>query len=140
MGASFPLLQKVALVDASRIGTRVAAVLIANIAGSALGSILTGWLALTYLGSAGSIRMMTAIGGVFLALRGRRRRQRRAVEHGARSRGRLVVAAVAVVRLPDGRQLWAMLHGTEPHHIVQGEDATGLSLLKAERRRAGPCS
>jgi len=134
MGASFPLLQKVALVDASRIGSRVAAVLMANIAGSALGAILTGWLALTYLGSAGSIRMMTAIGGLFLAFAaaagGSAGRWKM-----ARGTGAFVVAAVAVVRLPDGRQLWAMLHGTEPHHIVQGEDATGLSLLKATGTR-----
>ena len=135
MGASFPLLQKIALVEASRIGKRVAAVLIANIAGSALGSILTGWLALTYLGSAGSMRAMTAIGGLFLAFA--------AAGGGAAGRWSaargvvaLAVAAVAVVRLPDGRQLWAMLHGTEPHHIVQGEDATGLSLLKASGARA----
>ena len=135
MGASFPLLQKIALVDASRIGSRVAAVLMANIAGSALGAILTGWLALTYLGSAGSIRMMTAIGGLFLAFA--------AAGGGATgrwnaARGALafVVAAVAVVRLPDGRQLWALLHGTEPPQIVQGEDATGLSVLKASGARA----
>jgi hypothetical protein len=135
MGASFPLLQKIALVDASRIGSRVAAVLMANIAGSALGAILTGWLGLTYLGSAGSIRLMTVIGGLFSAFA--------AAGGGAAGRWRLAratlafsVAAVAVVRLPDGRQLWALLHGTEPSHIVQGEDATGLSVLKASGARA----
>jgi predicted membrane-bound spermidine synthase len=134
MGASFPLLQKIALVDASRIGSRVAAVLMANIAGSALGAILTGWVALTYLGSAGSIRLMMAIGGLFLAFA--------AAGGGATGRwnavrGTLafVVAAAAVVRLPDGRELWARLHGTEPNHIVQGEDATGLSVLKASGAR-----
>ena len=130
MGASFPLLQKVALVEASRIGRRVAAVLIANIAGSALGSLLTGWLALTYLGSAGSIRAMTALGGLFLALAaaggGTAVRWR-----AARAVAAVVVAIVAVTRLPDGQRLWATLHGTEPRQIVQAEDATGLSLLKA---------
>ncbi len=135
MGASFPLLQKVALVEASRIGKRVAAVLIANIAGSALGSILTGWLALTYLGSAGSIRAMMAIGGSFLAFA--------AAGGGAAGRWNaargvvvLVIAGVAVARLPDGRRLWALLHGTEPQHVVQAEDATGLSLFKASGARA----
>ena len=134
MGASFPLLQKVALVDARRIGSRVAAVLMANIAGSALGAILTGWLALTYLGSAGSIRLMTAIGGLFLAFAaaGGGTAGRWTAARGAIA---LVVAAVAVVRLPGGRELWALLHGSEPHHIVQAEDATGLSLLKASGSR-----
>ena len=123
-----------ALVDVSRIGRRVAAVLLANIAGSALGSILTGWLALTYLGSAGSIAAMAAIGGLFLAL----------VAAGGGAPGRwhlvrgaaaLVVAAVTVARLPDGSRLWATLHGTQPALIVHGEDATGLSVLKASGAR-----
>ena len=67
----------------------------ANIAGSALGSILTGWLALTYLGSAGSMRVMTAIGGLFLAFAaagggsaGRWSATRGAVRFRRRSRGR----------------------------------------------------
>ena len=134
MGASFPLLQKIALVDARRIGSRVAAVLMANIAGSALGAILTGWLGLTYLGSAGSIQLMTVIGGLFLAFA--------AAGGGAAGRWHMAratlafsVAAVAAVRLPDGRELWALLHGSEPQHIVQGEDATGLSVLKASGGR-----
>jgi predicted membrane-bound spermidine synthase len=133
MGASFPLLQKVALVDARRIGSRVAAVLVANIAGSALGAILTGWLALTYLGSAGSVRAMSAIGGLFLAFA--------AAGSGARAlstvRGSLALAltAMVVVWLPDGRELWARLHGTEANQIVQAEDATGLSVVKASGAR-----
>ena len=48
MGASFPLLQKVALVDFAGSATRVGTVMLANIAGSTLGAILTGWVALTY--------------------------------------------------------------------------------------------
>jgi spermidine synthase len=42
-----------------------------------------------------------------------------------------MLAIVAVTPLPDGQRLWATLHGTEPRQIVQAEDATGLSLLKA---------
>ena len=133
MGASFPLLQKVALVDANRIGSRVATVLMANIAGSALGAILTGWLALTYLGSAGSIRLMTVIGGLFLTFAAAGGGAAAGRWHAARGTLAFVVAAAAVIRLPDGRELWALLHGTEPHHVVQGEDATGLSVLKASR-------
>ena len=60
MGASFPLLQKIVLTDLGRIGTRVGTVLLANIAGSAVGSIVTGWIALTYIGSAGSLKLLTA--------------------------------------------------------------------------------
>jgi len=131
MGASFPLLQKVALVDPALIGKRVAHVLIANIAGSTVGSILTGWLALTYLGSAGSLKIMMALGGVYLALavvsaRGASRTPRLITALAV-----LLVVAVASAQLPSGQRLWAALHGTPPQRIVQAEDATGLSLIKA---------
>ena len=76
---------------------------------------------------------MTAIGGLFLAFA--------AAGGGAAGRWSAARGVVALAsppspssRLPDGRRLWALLHGTEPQHIVQAEDATGLSLLKAERR------
>ena len=130
MGASFPLLQKVALVDPAVIGKRVAHVLLANIAGSTVGSILTGWLALTYLGSAGSLKIMMALGGIYLALsvvsgRGELRTPRLIT-------ALVVLAAVtlASARLPSGHRLWAALHGSAPQRIVEAEDATGLSLIK----------
>ena len=53
MGASFPFLQKVALLDLDHIGRRVGGILLANVAGSTAGAVLTGWLGLTWLGSAG---------------------------------------------------------------------------------------
>ena len=131
MGASFPLLQKVALVDPHLIGRRVAQVLLANIAGSTVGSILTGWLALSYLGSAGSLKLMMVLGGIYLALA--------ALSTRGRSRSFAAVVAVAILaivgaaaaQLPSGRQLWAALHGTPPQRVVVAEDATGLSLIKA---------
>ena len=140
MGACFPLLQKIALVDLGRLGRRVAAVLVANIAGSAAGAILTGWLALTWLGSAGSLRLMAAIGAVFLGLAAlvpapdagaapeRRSGRRRALVAIAAIAG----AAALVLALPDGRRLWAAVHGTAPTRIVTAEDATGLALVKQD--------
>jgi predicted membrane-bound spermidine synthase len=140
MGACFPLLQKIALVDLGRLGRRVAAVLVANIAGSAAGAILTGWLALTWLGSAGSLRLMAAIGAVFLGLAAivPARDEDAALERGsARRRGPVAIAAIAiaaalVLAMPDGRRLWAAVHGTTPPRIVTAEDATGLALVKQD--------
>jgi spermidine synthase len=129
MGASFPLLQKVVLVDPARIGHRVAAVLLANIAGSALGAIVTGSLALTYLGTAGLLKAMVAAGGLFLLLA--------AWRHGtAALRAAGVAAALGLfvsglVHLPDTRQLWGSLHGTQPQRVVVHEDASGVSLVRA---------
>jgi spermidine synthase len=132
MGASFPLVQKLAIVDMARLGRRVSAVLAANIGGSTAGAILTGSLALTHLSSAGTLRLMTAIGGVFLAC---------AIPAGVR--GHVVLRALAgagavavTARLPDARQLWAAMHGTTPPRMVSAEDATGLAIVKSAPPRA----
>ena len=146
MGASFPLLQKIALVDLGRIGTRVGTVLLANIAGSAAGSILTGWVALTYLGSAGTLRLLAASGGVFAGLAilsggrpvaggdgtGGRPAWRKAA---ALTTG--IVGVAATLAMPDGARLWGRLHGALPHQrVVWAEDASGLSVLKSDARGA----
>jgi spermidine synthase len=141
MGACFPLLQKIALVDAGHLGRRVAAVYLSNIAGSAAGSIVTGWIALSWLGTAGSLRLLAMLGGVFLGLavvaafRLVRPLQRVALRPSA---ALLVVAAVAAIAIamPDGRRLWAAVHGSAPSRLVTAEDATGLALVKHEGGRA----
>jgi predicted membrane-bound spermidine synthase len=131
MGASFPLVQKIVLVNAGRIGSRVGLVLVANIAGSTLGSILTGWFALTYLGSAASLKVLTAIGGVFLVIGALAPGTRRTTwKFAVPALAGLLIGSVTL-QLPDGRRLWSTLHGAAPHHTVHAEDATGLSVLKA---------
>lgn len=132
MGASFPLLQKIALVDLDRLGRRVAAVYLSNIAGSAAGSIVTGWVALTWFGSGGSLRLMTALGGLFLGLAvlARPSQARYAAAAGAAA----AVVAIALV-MPSGHRLWAAMHGVHPSRVVTAEDATGLALVKHDGAR-----
>lgn len=137
MGASFSLLQKIALVDLGRLGSRVGQVLVANIAGSTAGSIVTGWIALTYLGSAGTVKLVVVVSALFLVLA--------ILKTGdVPSKARVPLAAllfvlvgIAVVRLPDGSRLWARLHGASPNLVAFAEDASGMSLLKTEPRRSG---
>jgi spermidine synthase len=135
MGASFPLLQKIALTDLGSIGKRVGLVLLANIAGSAVGSIVTGWIALTYVGSDGSLKLLTGTSAIFLGLAvlaGRRatpRRRAAAVLAGA-------CAIAATFALPDGSRLWGVLHGASSQRVVFAEDASGLSVLKPDPRGA----
>ena len=130
MGASFPLIQRIAVQDVAHLGRRVGTVMLANIAGSTVGAILTGWVALTYAGSAGSLRMLAVIGSVFSGL---------AVLATARRRPpRWLAAACALpgvvlaLFLPDASHLWARLHGTVPQRLVVAEDASGVSVLKAD--------
>ena len=49
MGFGFPLMQRVVQTDLAHLGRRVGAVLVANIVGSAMGAVVTGWLLLTWL-------------------------------------------------------------------------------------------
>ena len=60
MGASFPLLLQAVQTDLARLGRRVGGLLTANIAGSALGSIVTGWMSLAWLGSSGTLKLLVA--------------------------------------------------------------------------------
>ncbi len=136
MGASFPLVQRIALLDVGHIGRRVGTVLLANIAGSTLGSILTGWVALTYLGSSGSLKLVTATAALFLGLAVKAERQ---VPGRWTTPAALAVASLVLVftlQLPSGPRLWARLHGATPQRIVVSEDASGVSVLKAEGGRA----
>ena len=136
MGASFPLVQRITVRDFAHLGRRVGTVLLANIAGSTLGAILTGWFALTAVGSAGALKMVTATAAIFLALAAvtARDRLRRATVPVATATAALAV--VLSVLLPSGPRLWARLHGTTPPRIVVREDASGLSVLKSDGRSA----
>jgi len=157
MGCAFPFLQRVVQTDVARIGRRVGALLLANIMGSILGTVLTGWLALALLGTAGTLKLLAAMSGVFvvftvLAAFARSPRYKaheegslwlfrlRALGGGASVRAVVlaVVAAAttvlcAVAWMPGADQLWARLHGTTVDRIIFAEDDSGLSVIKAER-------
>jgi spermidine synthase len=131
MGASFPFLQRAVQTDLTRLGHRVGMLLAANIAGSALGSILTGWIALTWLGTSGTLKLLVAATALFpclgLALSARAQG----------GRGRLWTYACTIaagaftpIAMPDARSLWASVHGSTPAQIVAGEDASGTSVLR----------
>ena len=126
MGASFPLIQRIVVQDVAHLGRRVGTVMLANIAGSTLGAILTGWVALTYVGSAGSLRILAATGGLFLWLAIRSMTPR------AWTAAFALPAIALAVALPGQSRLWARLHGTVPQRLVVAEDASGVSVLKSE--------
>jgi spermidine synthase len=133
MGASFPLLQRVVQVDLGHLGRRVGLALMANIAGSTLGAIGTGWIALTWIGSAGSLRGLTLVGGLFLVLAALVAARGRTVIWRAASVAAAVALAIGVSRqIPANAILWARLHGSAPSLAVADEDASGVSFIKAE--------
>lgn len=130
-GLSFPYLQKVVHTDVDRLGRRTGTLMVANIAGSLAGTVLTGWLLLRVLGTPGTLRLAGMSSAVFLvlwAVAGRHVAFRGRVARAAAAT--IVVAITAFVTVPAPREMWARLHGTTPGRIIFAEDESGLSVLK----------
>ncbi len=123
MGLSYPILQRAVQDDVATAGRKVGLLQAANIAGCAAGSLLVGVVALTWLGSAGTFRVL-ALGGLVFAVLGWR--------EGTGRRWFAFLAAVLAflaVALPSNRGLWMRLHGTGDPATLVGEDATGVVAL-----------
>ncbi|MGH9199926.1 MAG: fused MFS/spermidine synthase [Vicinamibacterales bacterium] len=136
MGCSFPLLQRVVQTDLGRVGRRVGGLLLANIVGSIMGTVLTGWISLTVLGTAGTLRLLVVLSSVFALLgmaavfrtshNTARRRFGPTVTAGATG----IVLLLVVRWMPDDALLWARLHGTSVDRIIFAEDISGVSVIK----------
>ncbi|MBI2189050.1 MAG: fused MFS/spermidine synthase [Acidobacteria bacterium] len=130
MGCAFPYLQRVVQTDVRRVGRRVGALLLANIIGSMLGTVVTGWVLLGLLGTAATLALLTALSSLFLI----------GATAGATNRRPVTVATAAVAVLlvagmPDAARLWARLHGTTAERIIFAEDNSGVSVIKADDER-----
>jgi len=131
MGMSFPFIQRAVQTDLEHLGRRVGWLQAANIVGSTLGAGLTGLLLLRALGSAGTLRLLVALAGVFLLAFCRVRWREAAPRRSALAAG-LLVLGLALLAAPTAPGLWASLHGTTPDRILFAEDGSGLSVLKDE--------
>jgi spermidine synthase/MFS family permease len=129
MGYAFPFLQRVVHRDPRRLGRRVGALLLANVFGSILGTVLTGWLSLAVFGTAATLKLLAFVSGLF------------AIGVAMLAKPSRLVPMLAAVTLtvgmliwwvPNGGLLWARLHGTTPDRIIFAEDSSGLSLIKTE--------
>ena len=131
MGCAFPYLQRVAQTDLSRIGRRVGALMLANIAGSMLGSLLTGWVILGLLGTAATLKLLTASSSLFLIGAWRE------MAWGPRAVPAALAVAVAalIAMMPSSESLWARLHGTTVDRVIVAEDHSGLAVIKARGAR-----
>ncbi len=130
MGTSFPLLQKIVQRDPEALGRRVGWLQTSNIIGSMAGTLLTGLVALSLLGTSDSLRVLSILSGLFLILAAWgclvRVWLRRAAYAGSVA---LVTGMAAIV--PDSQTFWATLHGVPPSNAIIAEDNTGLALIKS---------
>ncbi len=125
MGFSFPVLQRAVHDELRSSGRKVGALQAANIAGCVLGSLLVGLAALTYLGTADSLRLLTLVGLVFAAVGWR--------YHGRRFAAAALALVGIAIALPRSEELWQRLHGQiqQTERAIFDEDATGVVAIAA---------
>jgi spermidine synthase len=132
MGASFPFLQRAVQSDLPHLGRRLGTLLAANIAGAVIGTLLTGFLLLPRLGTAGTLQALVGMGVVLtlplvlVVWPGRRSIQ------AAAWLATVAITGTAVTLMPRAEVFWSRLHGTTPDRLLFGEDGAGLSVLKME--------
>lgn len=133
MGASFPLLQKAVQTDVGRIGRRVGHLLLANIAGSLTGCVITGWLLLDYAGAAGTVKTLIIGSSIFLWLT--LRHAATALKSGwsrlaLAALGTVAITGTVVAAAPDAERLWGRLHGSQRRDLIVHEDGSGVSAIR----------
>jgi len=139
MGFSFPLLQRVVQTSLTHIGRRVGVLLVANVVGSMLGTILTGWLLLDRIGTAGTMKMLAVVSSLFgvlaLVLLLRDSARRMPAIPSAMVTTAIVFAPLLIV-MPPSDTLWAHLHGTVVEAMEYSEDGSGLSVVNTDGKAA----
>jgi spermidine synthase len=124
MGYSFVVLQKAVQDDPRISGRKVGLLQAANIAGCVAGSLVVGLGTLDWIGSAGTVRLLAAVGALLALV-------------GARVASRAFVApAIALLVLalagPANDRIWPRLHGLSADGVMVDEDATGVVALAPE--------
>ncbi|HEX4639662.1 MAG TPA: fused MFS/spermidine synthase [Chthoniobacterales bacterium] len=134
MGIAFAYLQKAVQRDLQHIGRRLGALQLANILGAIAGTMLTGLTMLNVFGTALTLKIVAALGSIFLALLLREK-----------VRSHLVAIALALAFifalfafLPTSQTLWSTLHGATPNRVVLAEDGSGVSLMRDDGTKSNP--
>lgn len=126
MGLSFVALQRAVHDDPRSAGRKVGLLQAANIAGCTAGSLIVGLVALSHLGTTGTLRALCVV-GAGLALFGLRR-------FGTRTAFAplLVLLLGSAIGLPSQDRLWQRWHGLPAGRGLIEEDATAVIALTPE--------
>ncbi len=141
MGCSFPVLQRAVQTSVATIGQRVGVLLLANVLGSMVGTVVTGWLLLDWLGTAWTMKLLAGIGGLF-ALAGAwvagdsPGSTRASLSNWPALLATAVVFSGLLAVMPGSGLLWAHLHGASEADVVIGEDGSGLSVIAGDPQQA----
>ncbi len=133
LGLTFAFVQKAVQRDVASVGSRVGWVQFANILGNAGGSLVTGLVALHWLGTAGTLRLLAGLTVLMLATWLFRSRRLCSVETALAMAG-----VIIVLLLPDNHAFWSRLHAVrDGQSAILAEDRSGVVMFRAERD-AGP--
>jgi predicted membrane-bound spermidine synthase len=135
VGMTFPFVQRAVQRDLASVGARVGWVQLANILGNAAGSLLTGLVALHWLGTAGTLRLLAVL-SLLLALAWLLRAGR-----GARGAAALAAAGCAAVLLlvPGDAAFWRRMHAV-PAGVAHAwaEDRSGVAFWRGREAPRDP--
>lgn len=133
MGFSFPLLQSIVQREAGDVGKFVGYLQALNIAGAALGALLTTFIAFPSIGSAGVLLLLVSI-GILVWIAGYYIHRKFTL----RSVLAIVCLLVVLFFLPSQKELWNVLHGASKFKRVQVEEGSeGVSAIKYPSKDAG---
>ncbi len=125
MGYAYPFITALVLRREDSLGRRTGALMACNIAGNVVGSLVSGFVLLHFLGTAGTLALLGMVlmaFGVVAAVRETRARAARAGATGA--------AAVALFAVfPENDRLWGFLHGATPDRFALIEERSCVNAL-----------
>ena len=129
IGMTFPFVQRAVQRDLASVGARVGWVQLANIAGNAAGSILTGLVTFHVLGTAGTMKLLAVLSLLLVLFwLWRAGWGKRPVEAGL-----AVACAVLFVVMPGNAALWTRLHAERPGQAAAwAEDRSGVAYFRDE--------
>ena len=131
LGFYFPMVQKAIQKDGQAIAKRVGSILVANILGNVLGSLVTGLILLDLIGTSISIKLLCCLGlGFLVAIR----------PNWLKAKLTLCLAALAVVAIvafPHNAPFWAALQAIpKDNYFIVSEDSTSVAAI-TERDNIG---
>lgn len=128
MGASFPFVQAVIASDVATLGRRTGALLFTNTCGNVAGTLLSGFVFIDRLGTAGTYRLLTVvIGLVGLGALVFTPSRRTRLLHGSVA---LTAVTGVLAASPSNQKLWSFLHGVPEDRLVVAEDHSCATTLK----------
>ncbi len=130
LGFYFPVVQKAIQNNGKAIAQRVGSILVANILGNVMGSLVTGLVLFNWLGTSGSIKLLCGVGLGFLAAMR---------PHFIKAKFASLLTAIAallIITFPHNNNLWAALQSIEPDsYFIVSEDSTSVAAITEKNGR-----